>query len=501
VVLLILLLLLCFGPYLTTTGFYLDDWSLLSRAMPDGSFNIFSAIDAFAVGGFWLRPAEILHYPLMISLGHLSPWRYRLMGLGLEAAMGGFLFLFLRRLSGSSYLALWAAGFALVFPTHRSTHMWMTNSVPVAAFTFSFAALWAHLKGRSGGGRRWKIGAGVLFVVSLLEYEAAAFMPAALWAGRIAQDRYDGRGWREASFAATREALPFVYVFAGVFVCQRVFVPLMIDEPSRQAVFKLGHLFQVGGAALSVSTVEVVRLVLDSIKRSGGELGLLLWTILFPASYYLARGFEAGRKDEKGLRRAAVILAVSGLALFFVSYIPFFLTGVYTPRMYGVMNRVNLGGGIAVGIMLAASFSLIRFGPRTRVLLGTALISMFAICQWDGGLQWSKAWVRQQEILKDIGEQIPKEPATIVIVSAPPWIHRAPIFKTDYDVTRAIWVTTGRRDIRGDFAFVGRLEPGGMYVLNGDRSEHRYPYKNLYGYNGKTRRLYPVTGPRSDLGF
>ena len=498
---LLFLLLLCFGPHLATTGFYLDDWPSLSRAMPQGHPDFFASIRAFAVGGFWLRPVEILHYPLLITIGGLSPWRYRLMGLILEWALGGFIFLFLRRLSGSAYLALWAAGLALIYPTHRSTHIWMTNSVPVAAFVLVFLSLWAHLKWRDTRRNIWRVAALGAYGLSLLEYEAAAFLPAALWAGRAAGDWADGSSLSDALKKGGFEMRGFIGVLFAALIYKSWVVPMFSAEPSRDVVIRFSHLFKVFSAALSVSTVETVSLAFDSVKRSGGEFGPVLWALLLPASYGLSRALDAGRDKEKGLRRAAIVLTAVAAAVFVCGYMPFFFTGMYTPRMYGVMNRVNLAGGLSLGMLCAAGFSLIRFGPKTRALIGTLVISVCAVCHWDGGLQWTKAWAMQKEIIGDIREQLPPGPATVVIVSAPPWIHRAPVFKTDYDVTHALWMATGRRDIRGNFAFAGRLEPQGMYVLNGDKIEKRYPYENLYAYNGKTRRVYAVENITSDLGF
>jgi len=484
---LLLLEALCFGPYLFSTGFYLDDYVFLHYVIrdvgPNGAPDLWAGIRSFAQGGFWNRPAEILHYPLLICLGGMKPWVYRFVGLGMEALLGVFMFLVFRRLSGDEYLGLLASVFALVFPNHTATHLWMTTSAPVAAVVFVFASLALHARGR-----RWA--AQALYLAAMLEYEAVAFFPALFVAGRLAR----GGGLR----AALRESWPYAASLAVVVLYQRGFSSLFLEEATRPVRLSLGHFFLVYREGLACTLTRLPGLLAEALFGGASTFGVAAWTALVPLVLLVTGALSREAAGSPRQRGGAPALAAAAAVLFVVSYVPYALTGTYVPTLTGMMSRVNFGAGIAAGMALAAFCGVLparRRGIPVRAAVVALLLAAIVVMQWDAGAKWSRAWRVQQQTVADIRAALPPGPATVVLTRMPSNYHGGMIFRTTYDITRALWFALGRKDVRGDWYLGGRFEADGVAVVNGQGAVHRYPYRNLYFYDGGKRRLVAVSGP------
>ncbi|MFH2202045.1 MAG: hypothetical protein ABIJ96_02920 [Elusimicrobiota bacterium] len=492
--LLILLALeaVCFGPYLFSTGFYLDDYVFLHYVIadvgPGGTPDLAAGIRSFAAGGFWNRPAEILHYPLLIWLGGMKPWLYRCVGLALELLLGVFMFLTFRRISGDGCLALLAGVFALAYPNHTVTHVWMTASAPVASFVLVFASLALHGRALARRDKRAAVGAQALFLFALLEYEAVAFFPVLFVAARIA---------RRGVARSVRESWHYAATLAAAMLYLRGFATLLIEEPTRPVRLSLEHFAAVYHEALACATTRPFGLFLDALAGDAAALGLAARIALLVAAAGLAYVIGRERRAAPVSRDGAFALLAAAAALFVVSYIPYALTGTYMPRIVGVMNRLNHGGGIAAGMALAAGCGLMpgRWrGLPLRTGAVTAALALMITVQWDAGHKWSEAWSLQRRTVEDIRAELPAGPATVVLAELPSSYHGATIFRTSYDITRALWYAVGRKDIRGDWALSGRYDDAALVVVNGQGMVSRYPYENLYIYDGRKRRLFSVTG-------
>lgn len=501
--LLVLLLLeaFCFGPSLTGTGFYLDDWVFLHKVMPQGRADVPAGIRNFSKGGFWTRPAQMLHYPLLIRFGQMSPWRYRLVLLGLETLLGTLIFLLLSRLTGNRGLALSAAVLASAFPSHEANHFWWNMSTQMLAVALAFGSLLAHLRWTDPApaasrppSRRWLLAGQGLYLAALLEYEAVALLPlalaAALWAGS------------RSARGALRSCSPYLSTLALATLFQRVLVPGLLEPSPRQVAFSIRHLLEVYEAALRCSTTGLLRMTRDSLEGGFKVFPAYAWPALLAGSCALAALIEleraGARNDGPCLQdtaaRGAIAVrttAAAGFVVFAANYLPYVLTGGYTPTLYGVISRVNFGGALGCGMMLAALYGLLPRKALRFAALSTTLAA-FCLCHWASGSRWSTAWRLQRSILADLIAQLPGGDAVILLKGTRPWVLGAPVFLNHYDATQALRLATGRVNIEANWMQSGELRGKSISVLNGDMNVFRYPVGRVYIYDGATRKLFPL---------
>lgn len=497
---LLVLEVLCFGPHLFKTGFYIDDWVFLDRAFGPGAPGLLGGLRAFCTRDLASRPLEMLHFALLTFAGGMEPWRYRVLNLLGELLLGLALFDTLQGLSGRRKLSLLAASFALAFPSHGATHVWMSQSPQTWAMALCFAGFSIH--GRrsdpdSGVFIDWKrlLSSQACYLASLMLYESTFFMPLALAAGYWAAGSRFPRSSPEARRAWIKAMLPFA-LSAGAFIAyQRLIAPIWLGPSPKNLELSLRHAGRIYLAAASCAATGVPKL-LELVRR---PIAGTAWWLLMPAGALLVAGFFGGEDPvESGSGKGGRVLWAFGAAAFAGAYLPYAFTHGYVPRVFGVMNRVNMGGGLAAGILLAVfldRFLPARPGSPWRRLAAAICLAAFALCHWMTGWLWMKAWDMQREILQDIRAQIPAGPATIVLRRTRPHLLGAPVFWSHYDISRAIQMSTGRRDIAANWAKAVSFEPGGLTLVNGDDNTFHYPYSGLYFYDGTSRRLVPVPGP------
>ncbi len=497
---LLFLELLCFGPHLAKTGFYLDDWVFLDRAFGAGNRGLLGAIRAFCTPDFASRPLEILHFAVLTAAGGLSPWRYRAVNLIGELLLGLALFSTLRGLSVGGRLSLLAAGLALLYPNHSSTHLWMSQSPQTWAMALCFGAFAAHLRWalpRPGAAKSgvWLLLSQACYLASLLMYESTFFLPLALAAGLWVAGPGSPRLSLEQGRAWLKTMLPFA-VSAGLFVLyQRVLAPMWLAPSPKRIDLSLAHAWSIYRAAASCSTAGVLEL----LQMVRPPVASAAWWAALPAGAALAGVFlGAEDPDESGSKTGRRALWAFGAGLFISAYLPYAFTQGYVPRVFGVLNRVNMGGGLGAGVLAAALLGVLPSWRASwpRRTAAAVLFASFGLSHWMSGWVWMKAWDMQREVLREIEARLPSGPATIVLRGTRPHLLGAPLFRTHYDASRALWLRTGRRDIAVNWAKKVSFDPVGLGVVNGDGNFFRYPYAGLFFYDGPSRRLVPVTGPR-----
>lgn len=498
-----------FGVFAPRMGFYSDDWTNLERLELRSSF---SKRAAYYLSIAPSRPGLSLLYPGLHSVAGKSPGRYQAIFLTLEVLAGLLLFLFLTRLFCRSDLALLAVVLAMLYPCRIVTHFWLSSSAWLVSLCLLLAGLLLHQAWLES--RRAPVLAGglLLYLFSILTYEAPAFLPLLLWGGLVGRRLASGEKLRPALLRPSLDMAPYAAVFLLAAGWQRFGLPLVMDSPSlREMSFSPGyflHIYRQGAASVSKQTAE---LALEALSSAPTETGLWMGLLCAAASVVLGLLLlPSGPRSEDGSRPAAWTAAACSAAGFFGAYLPYTVS-TYVPSAFGINSRTSAGGGLAAGILLAAIVWACLTETRTRRWAAPALrgalmlgVSIMLLTNWSQSRQWADSWTAQNEILSRFAPHaagLPKG-SRVLLAGTPYYVGgdelNAGIFTSSWGLTSAIHLTSGRDDLAGDILprearFLSDGLHGAVPGESGRKLVH--PYKDLYLYHFGKDKLTRLDGP------
>jgi hypothetical protein len=176
---LVLISLLGFGLALPMLGFYVDDWTQMLgmlTAIPDQSLH--GLIKGFDNVYFYLRPLNLIYYPLTYWLGGMEPWRYQAMYLAMDTAGAVFIYYALLRASGDRRLSFLTACLYILYPNHGGARFWNNQIHP--SHLFFGAAMYFYARRLEERKPRLTAAYVVMLLLSGLNYEA--YVPLCLFA-------------------------------------------------------------------------------------------------------------------------------------------------------------------------------------------------------------------------------------------------------------------------------------------------------------------------------
>jgi hypothetical protein len=503
---------LSFGPCILHRGFYCDDWMFLYNDFL--SEGIWDAFRRMAQGGFWVRPVEILHYPLFYSLGLPHPVIAQAMLLALKIAEGCLFFRLLDRLLGWRELALWATFLALAYPNRSATHLWFANSPQGVSVVLVLISMLLHESWTRNRKGLWLAGSAACYLSALLSYESITFAPLLLGAGLAVRAAYAGTPWKKALLSAAKDLLPYGACALAALLWMWAGVSLLLRQPNPKPLFfSLKSILAVYVSGLACLTNRPLGVCIQNVPlafRHFPPLGILLLAAGVLTVVYWS-GADASADDARGAdgeavrKRALRIAAAVGAATFVGAYAPYGLSRhLYLPAVGVIMDRLNGVGAWSAGIFLAAGLAALF---RARFAAGRSVLFLILVSfTWTNAfvcLQWAVAWETQRSILANVSGQVHALPAasTVILAGAPRLVGGAPVFTESWDFDEALKIVSGRRDLSG--RVVGRRmrfekdfvaeRPGAAHWPRTE--EWRYPYRNLYLYRHDKRVLKKLDGP------
>jgi hypothetical protein len=470
-----------FGPWAARMGFYHDDWINLERLANAG--GLWGGVKYYA-GLILERPVEALHFPLLFALGGLNPLPYQLFYLAAEILAACLLYELLSRLTKSESLSLLCAALVVVFPTHAVTHLWLSSSALIVTANLTLASLLLHLRWIEERRTRDLLLGQALYLVGVLNYEVAAFLPLMLFGALLARE-----GRLKEIFL---KHLPYAASLGLALLWQRAVVSLVLHRNPRAVGFSAAHAFKAYQAGLECvlnRAVDVMHRMIP-VAWSGIGAGALLGALVIAA---LAAW--AIHNDEE-IPRPAVRTALGAAAGCFVGAVaPFAASADYMPMVFGVMSRTNGLIAMSAGILWACALALALANSRARAALLGLLVFSMTLADWGSALQWARAWTLQQEIVAELSpkaKDLPKD-SVILLEGVPATIEPggALAFGAHWDIGPALRLATGRHDLAADAA-------GGETRFTKDavevRAGIRYAYP-VYAYPHATKRLEKLDGP------
>lgn len=467
------------------SGFYLDDWTMMSylHFAPQDFSSLVSR--SLADNRILPRPLEALHFPLVWMAFKANPQGYHIFNCALEVLAGLLIYLTVSRFSTSRIFALTAALIFLVYPIHDATHYWMVATSVVLSLVLYLGSLLSTVKFAETGRRSFLLASVCSFAASVFNYEA--FAPLCVVNGvaayLIVNTRKEGGALKSAltSFAVLAP------VCLGLVLYQRVIASTFGSNFVPPHQLDVAHFFDVmvKGLAASLSP-GLLGFAIDRAKDAVavGISAMQMWLLagLIASIFGAFAFFEINRSSrseascnesesyEQSYRDCLNILILGCICLL-ASYTIFGVARGYDPQLASIYNRVNTGAAVGASLIFAAIFTwlsrklnskvlvsslpvrgLIRGGVAAVVLVPLLLLSSFA--DWGMANQWRRSWDVQKRIasiLKSHRSEL-KPGDSVILVNVPRYVMWSPVFDGVWDFQAMMRLCLDNEKVNGGVA-------------------------------------------------
>lgn len=453
-----------FAPIAKRIGFYLDDWSMYANL----HFGPQSLIDltAYALKDdkVLIRPVEAPYFSLMHILFGASPFGHHLVNYGMEVGSAFFAFMAIRRITGSAPVSLWAAMLFLLYPTHDSTHYWLTASSATMSMCLYTASWWLSLVAARTGRASILFSAALLFFLSVFNYEAFIPLSALTAASLFLVFMESGLPVKASLMKAGLWWSPFLFSVGSMWCYNKLLIALGRGW-TYHAELSVGHFIETMrsgfdlslGPGLIAFLGERVKDALASGLNTGVLLGLAAGGLvaLFSA-YLLSRQSQAGETSAS----ACLKLAGLGLLTMIASYTIYGVAPNYMPTLTSIINRINYGASLGAAMILAAGCAaagmrlarLTGLPPLRQMsasLICASLVLAFILANHGLSQPWIASWTVQKHVRSLIemraAQFAPGD--AILLANVPRYAMWSPVFDGVWDFQSMVWLVLDRRDV------------------------------------------------------
>ena len=490
---------LLFASHVEHGGRYSDDWANAAAFRFKAGDDLGRGFEEFRdeLGG---RPIYSLGLATVESLWRDDFAAQLALTVTLSAIASLLFFAVLRRLGLGVEWAIVAAVLSFVYPWSDATRLWaaLAPNEPCLIFYFGGFLVAAHGL-RSSHPRLWHVGALLLYVLSVLTYEAAGL--AILLTGVLYVAL---AGWRRARPRWAADVAVILPTLAVVFTLDRT---ARVTPGWRSVASGLYHLPGQGIRALLEALVP--------LSVSSGIRALIV--LAFVGALVLAI-----RHVGPGTRRRLapdVGLLIGSLVVLAIAWFPF-LGADLPPQAPGLDNRGNIGAAFAIALLVVAlarisgkaAAGVVRdargFAVAAVITLG-AIATGWVITARDHADAYDRSARGQEELLSGLTAALPapRRGTTIYTTAAAgqsaPGI---PVFSETWDLKGAVKLTWNDATLRG-FPIVGeaRLECAADGVVprapplqatavieEGYGKQQGAPYGRAIVYDARSRRAHQV---------
>lgn len=462
------LVLTSLAMYVSKLGFYSDDWAFLSKFYLADDQSVSGLYHAVRTPLTTMRPVQLYYLALLYSAFGLNPLGYHLVN-AVVLSTGVILFyltlreLHIPRLFTTSIPLLYA-----LLPHYTTDRFWVAAFQAHLSMALYFAGTYFVLHSASRTGWqfwKWQAASVAALLGSALAYEV--FLP--LFIVNVALAYYLLRGM-QATQLSSEQRLRFAFLAGAqllVFFAAAAFKANNTIRMGNEGVSFLHHLFNISRRAVSLHLGEYSYgfNIWRALEVNYGQYGVRLPWILtrairdystpairclaigcsllvFGWIYHLARAGEAIFN-----RRALLITAASGFALFWLGYAVFLTNYNIGFTTTGIANRTSIAAAVGLAISAVGAAGLlcsIFSNHRIRRLTFSAL--MGALCGAGFllinvvALFWVAAYEREQQILARIQQRLPgvAPGSTLILDGVCPYAGPAVVFEAPWDLTGAL---------------------------------------------------------------
>lgn len=444
--------LLSFGPFLFGKGFYMDDWHFFELYAQAKDSSLGALMAAFNSGDIlYLRPGDIVYYPLLYWWAGMTAWKYQAAILLFEVVGGVLFYRAFLKATGDAALAFLTAALFIVFPNHGATHHWM--SAPNAFVLATTAgALCLHLHWVERRSPLSLLLAMLVFAAGTLTYESvlplSLLMPMLAYAIRL--DRGEPRA--QAFRAAALESLPFFASVAAIVVWQQALVPRLFPQGQTRnlQLFEVGFLLKVLGRSVECASSAILDLARRSAQSVAARSNWPLWAAAVAAAgwapWALWKRLPPRADESRGIRPWE--WAAGSAVVFLGCYAPYGITSQrYVPHVFDEQNRLNASGSLPAAMLWAAG--LLALPRRFQAGAFAAFMAVSALVNWNVGWEWKESWRIQKELLDGLAAPARELPpkAIILVPELQTNVGGVTVFNASWSLTAALRIASGREDL------------------------------------------------------
>jgi len=512
----VLILFVCLSaiPYVTSLGFYSDDWHFFGQytVSPHQTFvgyclELFSAPTRMLI-----RPMQVFYLAGLYSLFGLNPLGYHVVNtLMLAATAVAFLFV-LTELELPRHLAF---GIPLVYsllPNYSTDRFWYATfqaNLSMAGYALGFYLALSALRQRNGTFYIWTLLSVLTLAVSSLAHELV--LP--LFCLTIVTVWLRGQRLGVSYSKLLLLNLAMSSLLLAVIGFKFIGANRLLHEGHNIHQFKwtLVHIFDIKGKYYdSAYGFKLLRALQVNYVELGLYLPRAVYRLMTASSLWFELCISAGIAITAFWYVTWIFAARSatyfrtfaaGFAVFIGGYAIFLTTSDIQLTPTGMGNRVNIAAtaGVAMTFVSAsgALTGLLR-SERYRRLAFAFLVSVLCFCGCfiTNGIAsyWVIASQRQHAVLNSIRSQIMHlEPGTTLLLDGVcPYVGPAPVFECDWDFTGVLTVLYPNRSLKGDV-----LKNHTKFLPSGVRTMWYWPNTYAYGeklliYDYANKELYPL---------
>jgi hypothetical protein len=508
------------APYITSLGFYGDDWLFLK-------YQVTASQQTF--DGIWRalwdnvpilrqRPVQMLALIWVYQGFGTDPLPYHVVN-GVVLTLGiVYLGLALRALGLPRLLALGAALVYGLLPGYSTDRFWIASWMAVQSQSAFALALLLGLVAVRRHSRRWLIGWGaatlLALLCSLLAYELV--LPLLPLGGALIWWRGRRHGWSRAwlgGFLAVHAlgVIATVYYKSQVTIRASVGGTLDLLPTIWRQFFKWDYgpydvglnarrAVEIGYGDLGLALPRTAWGLADRYP-SGGIILVALALGLMIAAYLGRAGAELADRWPAPKWWGGLILA--GLLAFALGYAIFLTNTQMQLTIAGIGNRVAIGAtlGVALALVGLLGWLALALPGRWRSRGFTGAVALLCCCGFvtfaTFGQFWGRAADEQRAILAAFQRHYPDVPpgATFLLDGACPYAGPAQVFESAWDFSSALAVAYNDPMIKADIV-TPRLtvEPTQVTTIIYGAIGKQYPYgPQLIVYDYERNAAEPLT--------
>jgi hypothetical protein len=450
----------CFLPVCFNIGFYLDDWLTFWNLhfAPHNLVDLLKA--AFADPRMITRPVQCVYYAFTYFLFGDRPLGYHLLRFALEYLGAVFLYMGIKRLSLSQFVAALCALIFILYPSHDATHYWIGGGLgPGFGLTLYLASFCFSVYAFAGKEK-------VLYPLALISYGLSAFCYESFLPMLVmsfcsilllaAEQRTESR--LNTMGSVVWWFVPFLAVGLLEPIYQRVILPRVATIFLSPSSIDPAYFFNVFVQGLNMSFFaglwsflaervreEVIIFTPTSALQIAGVLASTTGVVLVSFS------------NDQCVRYRRLFTAA--LLTFFASYLTFAVAQGYMPVLNSMINRVNIGASVAVSLVIALAIKWLidhtGIKGKTALAVSLSITLPLVLIMVLTDLALSSFWVRSWQVQKDIRFLVNQhkdkiqEGDAILLANAHRYLNWAPVFDGTWDFQSMLAMTLNRKKQSG----------------------------------------------------
>lgn len=492
------------GLYIRDLGFYSDDWAFLGNFTISKSQSIPGLFLQANTPNTYMRPVQNIYDAVLYKLFAYEPLGYQIVN---SLVFIGIILMFyfcLRKLKQPRIISVAVPLVYAMLPTYTADRFWYAAYQATLSMLLYFFSLMAGLIALSPETKHrmsWKIASLVCLTLCALSYEVA--IPLFILNVIIFALPFDlsEKGQKIRNYYKKYSSFNALIIIVMMYIL--IFKALTTTRLGNIDFFghftKLTHsIFNVNYVMLFTNFVRVWNEVLFVqpnvlIVGTAGILGVLILCYLlyvvtlpgyrFPSSAYMRN------------------LAVIGVLVFILGYAIFFSNNRVGFSPTGIDNRVAISAAAGLALSLVGIFGWIfrlLFAERLAKILFSILVTLISVSGFVMinylATYWISAYRESKSIVSEIEKRVAPLPAnsTLLLDGVCPYIGPGIVFESQWDFKGALQTIYKDPTLQADIITPRLLVKNNRIQSQVYTFVANYPYKNLYIYNYKNKRLFEI---------